>query len=175
VLELEGKIVCHEKERARLTDRKRSSEIISSYKARVTGYLQRLDVKTIRSEHLESPSGRMPTSGSDLPRAILAQFFGILHTMHKYSGAYVACPIIVDSPIQQDPDPDNIVKIIRFVTEERPGDSQLILGSVSLHEIDFDGHKIELGEKNRLLEKKSYRKINDQLGPMLEALFKKLS
>jgi cell division septum initiation protein DivIVA len=164
-----------EEERTRLTDKKRSAEILSAYRARFAAYLEKLDVKTISREYFDKPYSNMPTSGSDLPRAVLAQFYSILHTMEKFSSTYVACPIVVDSPVQQDPDDANIKRIMNFVVDERPTSNQLIIGTVSMHGIKFNGNTIELDTKHRLLQKDAYKSVNDHVSPLLEAMFKELA
>jgi len=94
-------------------------------------------------------------TGSDLPRAQLAYYYAILHTVAKYSTACM-CPIILDTPLQQDQDDENARRMIRFAIERRPKDTQLVLGTVKLHGVVYDGHRIVTVDKDSLLQASSY-------------------
>jgi hypothetical protein len=58
------------------------------------------------------------------------------------------CPIVVDTPVQQDQDATNAARMISFCLSEIPEGSQLILGTVSLHGVKYNGHVIETDTKN---------------------------
>jgi hypothetical protein len=75
------------------------------------------------------------------------------------------CPLIVDSPVQQDQDPDNATRIIKFALERVPNDTQLILGTVSLHGADYDGYVIRTEDKYHLLSSDAYEEVSDLMKP----------
>lgn len=106
---------------------------------------------------------------SDLPRALLAYYFAILHTMSEGSRRTTA-PIIIDSPVQQDQDAENAARIIDFALRRRPADAQLILGTVSLHGTKYEGHVIETTTKYELLSKGEYERVNAEFTPLYQRI-----
>jgi hypothetical protein len=76
--------------------------------------------------------------------------------MKRYSTS-AFCPIVVDTPVQQDQDATNAARMISFCLSETPESSQLILGTVSLHGVKYDGHVLETDTKNKLLKTASLR------------------
>jgi hypothetical protein len=55
--------------------------------------------------------------------------------------------------------------MIGFCLSETPKDSQLILGTVSLHGVKFDGRVIKTGTKNKLLNSGLYEEVSASLAP----------
>ena len=76
------------------------------------------------------------------------------------------CPLVIDAPVQQDQDPDNAARIIRFILNNVPKDMQVILGTVSLHGVQYGGHKVRTTEKLRLLNEESYEETKDYMSPI---------
>ena len=68
--------------------------------------------------------------GSDLPRSLLAQCFAFLHTMAKFNPAIV-CPLVLDSPLQQEQDEENIGAIFKFIMSRVLPGQQLFLGTLN--------------------------------------------
>jgi hypothetical protein len=110
-------------------------------------------------------------TGSDLPRALLAYYYAFVNTM-RASSASVLCPLIVDSPVQQDQDPANATRMIQFALEHVPDDMQLILGSVSLHGAVYDGYSIEIEGKRSLLQSDAYDEVSGIMKPYYDALIR---
>ncbi|WDF75225.1 hypothetical protein [Novosphingobium sp. KACC 22771] len=109
-------------------------------------------------------------TGSDLPRAQLAYHYAVLHTVRKFSTACM-CPIILDTPLQQDQDDDNARRMIHFAIDRRPDDSQLVLGTVKLHGVDYDGHRIETLHENSLLGADGYDDARHLIDPLVDQMF----
>jgi hypothetical protein len=84
--------------------------------------------------------------------------------MRRYSTS-VFCPIVVDTPVQQDQDATNAARMISFCLSETPKNSQLILGTVSLHGLKYDGHVVETDTKNKLLKTALFGEVNEVLRP----------
>jgi hypothetical protein len=110
-------------------------------------------------------------TGSDLPRALLAYYYAFVNTMRS-SSASVLCPLIVDSPVQQDQDPANATRMIQFALERVPDDMQLILGSVSLHGAAYDGFSIEMEGKRSLLRSDAYDEVSAIMKPYYDILIR---
>ena len=153
-----------------LTDKNRKDEIMNMYHSLMKKYLYQLDVKTLRDESYKKIDANIPETGSALPRALIAYYFSIFQVMHKYtSSAY--CPIIIDSPNQQDMDMEHIDKVFKFIDENQPNDSQMILGLSELYNIDFDCEIIELKEEKSLLQKSDFEEVNQELDIYLSKIW----
>jgi hypothetical protein len=63
-------------------------------------YLAILNVDTLPQSDYEDVSCRIRETGSDLPRALLAHYYSVLHAIQHY-GSSVYCPIIIELPNQQ--------------------------------------------------------------------------
>src|SRR5258708_2004365 len=83
---------------------------------------------------------------------------------HRHSTS-AFCPIVIDTPVQQDQDKTNAARMISFCLSETPADSQLILGTVSLHGVKYDGHVIETDTKNKLLRAGLFEEVSEILKP----------
>ena len=82
--------------------------------------------------------------------------------MKKYSSS-TYCPLIIDSPNQQDQDIEHIDKIMSFINHNQPDDSQMILGLAETYGEDFDCKVIELNEKYSLLQKSEYEEVANEM------------
>jgi hypothetical protein len=70
------------------------------------------------------------------------------------------CPIVIDSPNQQDQDGVNLERMLRFIRDERPRESQLVLALVDDCGIDFGGSTVELYRKNSVLGEEEYEELS---------------
>lgn len=73
-------------------------------------------------------------------------------------------PLVIDSPNQQDQDQQHLVKMLQFIRDEVPKDTQLILGLVDTAGITFSGSEIVLDRKHSLLGKDEF----EELGPEVQ-------
>lgn len=108
-------------------------------------------------------------TGSNLPRAVLCYVFAVLQ-MAWQSGQYVHPPIIIDSPKQQDQDGINYHAMLEFIKNNRPADSQMILGVVDTEGVELGGSTVTLNKKRQLLDKESYATVGKHLNDLLMAL-----
>jgi hypothetical protein len=121
----------------------------------------------LRRRNLGQPvHSRITEQGSDLPRALLAYYFAILHVMTKHSTS-TFCPMVIDSPNQQDQDRTNMVRMLNFIRDKRSADSQLILGLVDQFGVDFGGDVIELEDKHQLLSDDDYEDLSGELSELI--------
>lgn len=150
-------------------DKSREAAINGFYSSTMKNFLQKLDVTTPSDESYRRVDLSVQETGSDMPRALLAQYYSFLHTLRKYSTALVA-PIVIDTPIQQDQDPINANRMIEFAINNVPSDMQLVLGTVSLHNVPFAGTRIETSVKYHLLLKAEFEKVRAKISPFLQQL-----
>jgi hypothetical protein len=87
--------------------------------------------------------------------------------MQKYSSSCY-CPLIIDSPNQQDQDIEHVDKIMEFINENQPENSQMILGLAETYGVNFNCKTIELTEKYNLLQKSEYSEVHDIIGDRME-------
>ena len=148
------------------SDKKRIAEIQNKYRDAIKLNRFFLDVYGM-DKSCKSMTAKISETGSCLPRALLAYYFSILGVMREYSSSSFA-PIIIDSPNQQAQDDINLPKMVEFIRDRQPCNSQMILGLEDLYGVKFDAHFVELSEKNSLLQASEYDDIYSEVTPLLE-------
>ncbi|AWK50547.1 hypothetical protein DIC82_05630 [Clostridium beijerinckii] len=171
-----------EKDMRKYTDKERKEEIEKYYIELMTDYLYKLNVNMLEQEDYKSISCTIKENGSDLPRALLAYYYSILHVMKKYSSTY-DCPIVIDSPLQDEQSEENTKRILEFIRDNRPENTQLILSCMQIDsmkyndkikELNLNGVKydkvnlIELKNKYQLLDKEKYQSIFEEFKETIE-------
>jgi hypothetical protein len=145
-------------------DRKFQKTIRDRYLQYMKQFISELRVPGLSEKSYKQIDCVINETGSDLPRALLAYYYAFVNTMRAASASSL-CPLIVDSPVQQDQDPDNATRIIKFALERVPHDMQLILGTVSLHGAAYDGYSILIEDKRHLLRSGAYQEVSDIMKP----------
>jgi hypothetical protein len=137
-------------------------------------YLAGLSVNVLSAGDYKTFDRQIRTNalGSDLPRSLLAQYFAFLQTMAKFNPS-IACPMVLDSPLQQEQDKDNIGAIFRFIFSRVLPGQQLILGTLTVDGvpdsiIPADAKSIHLTDELHLLQKAQYADIMSRIGKMHE-------
>jgi predicted nucleic acid-binding Zn-ribbon protein len=155
-------------------DSTRKREINAFYQARMKEFLASLSVNVLSEIDYKTFDKQIKTNalGSDLPRSLLAQYFAFLHTMAKFNPAMV-CPLVLDSPLQQEQDKDNIDAIFRFIFSRVLPGQQLILGTLNVDGVAADiipatVKRIHLTDELHLLQKTQYAAILARIGKMHE-------
>jgi len=143
------------------------NEIEGDYLKFMKSFLFNLNVHKLKEVDYASISSQIKENGSDLSRALLAYFYSVLLVMEKHSSTY-KCPIIIDSPLQNEQDDTNSVKILEFIKKKTPKSYQLILGCVDLHGVEFEGKKIALTDKFHLLNKSKYEELFNEHRDIIE-------
>lgn len=152
--------------------KERRKEIMDYYTTTFSRFLKELEVFTVDMENYKNITTRveMKETGSSRPRALIAYYFTFFHLMHRFSST-TYCPLIVDSPNQQDQDIEHIDKIMEFINKNQPQNSQLILGLAETYGVDFNCKVVELTTKYELLQKNEYELVHNELGNKLETLW----
>ena len=153
-----------EKKLKAFESKERKTEIVDFYKLRMKSFLKQLDVDNMTEENYRNISIAIENkeTGSSRPRALIAYYFAFFHLMRKYSST-TYCPLIIDSPNQQDQDVEHIDKIMSFINNNQPKGSQMILGLAETYGEDFDCRVIELKEKYSLLQKSDYDEVAENI------------
>lgn len=147
-----------EKLKSLLNKDKRES-ILSTYRKLMHKNLNELDVKSLKEESYKKIDTKIPETGSALPRALIAYYFSIFELMKRYTSS-AFCPIIIDSPNQQAQDLGHVDKILKFINNNQPESSQLILGIEELYKVNFNCKVIELKNKQSLLQSDEYEEVS---------------
>jgi hypothetical protein len=155
-------------------DAQRKKEINEFYQARMKEFLSSLGVNVLVVSDYKTFERQIKINalGSDLPRSLLAQHFSFLYTMDRFNPA-VACPLVLDSPFQQEQDPDNISAIFRFIFSKILPQQQLILSTLTVDGapdglLSSSAKSIHLTEKLHLLQKSQYDDVMDRIGALHE-------
>ncbi|MFB0845269.1 hypothetical protein [Paenibacillus oleatilyticus] len=147
-------------------DRKHKSKIEKFYRELMRDYLDDLGVETVPEKSYKTITSKIADTGSGAPRAYLAYYYSLLGVINKYSTS-TFCPIILDSPNQQEQDKKHWEMIKDFIIEKQPLGSQLILGTVEFGDRQFHGKTIELKEKYHLLQKDDYEEVSHEINTLL--------
>lgn len=143
-------------------DKKHFATICQYYKEVMEKNLVNLNVTKLKPKSYSGIEREVKETGSDLPRAILAYNFAILATISKF-GTAVMCPVVIDSPYQQDQDVKNYEGMLRFIRDNTPLGSQTIIGLVDDFNIDFKGDIITMDEKYHALSLNEYDEISSEV------------
>lgn len=146
-----------------LDSRDRRKKVNAFYEEHMQRYLHALDVHSVSDAAVRKLDAALNDTGSELPRALLAYQVAFLQVIEKY-GTSARGPLVIDSPNQQDQDQQHLVKMLQFIRDEVPKDTQLILGLVDTAGITFSGSEIVLDRKHSLLGKDEF----EELGPEVQ-------
>ncbi len=155
-------------------DPRRKKEITEFYQARMKEFLDALNVHVLEASAYKTYDKLIKNDalGSDLPRSLLAQCFSFLCTMRTFN-PMISCPLVLDSPLQQEQDNTNVDAIFKFIFSRLLPRQQLILSTLTV-DIASDGvvpkkaKRIELPEKYGLLQKNQYSDVLARLDRMHE-------
>ena len=155
-------------------DTKRKNTIVTWYKARMKEYLNFLNVGVLGEGDYGALDKQIKNNalGSDLPRALLAQYFAFLSTMNSY-GSFVLAPMLIDSPFQQEQDATNRQAILNFIMSKKLAGQQLILATISVEEFKqsvelASATERRLAHKLSLLRPDRYHSVLSEIGEMHE-------
>lgn len=120
-----------------------------------------------RCRSLDFPfRGAERTGGSSLPRALLAYQFAILKLMDEFSGS-APCPIVIDSPNQQDQDSESLDRIFAFLQGFQSKSSQVIIAFANVSDTQFSGDVVHLEGFRALLRPEEYVDVAAEVRPLL--------
>ena len=148
--------------------RTRKADIEDHFTSLMNRFLWALDVVPARENARRRVHTAVSESGSILPRALLAYYYSFLHTIAEY-GTSTFCPVVIDSPKQQDQDDLNWPRMLDFMQSHQPAGSQVILALVDDAGANMGGETICLTEKYRLLQNDQFESVSEELRPFLDA------
>lgn len=169
--ELKEKLDGIDKEMGIYNNPKHREGIVNYYIENMRRNLHSLDVQKLMETEYKSISCQIKENGSDLSRALLAYYYAILNTMAAYSST-IACPVVIDSPLQDEQDEQNIRRILEFIRDKKPSEMQLILGCVGMDGLEFKEdavvlNGVEFKNANCLFLDNKYAALNKEEYPRL--------
>jgi protein-arginine kinase activator protein McsA len=107
--------------------------------------------------------------GSAGTRELLAYYLAVLFSAREHSGS-TFCPIVIDAPNQQGQDSHHLALIYRFLSENRPGGTQMIFSAEEPEIEDSDDVEVIYvnSENKRLLQEKAYDHVFDYMKEYLD-------
>jgi hypothetical protein len=155
-------------------DGSRKKMIVEYYQQRMKEFLDMLNVHVLEGNDYKTLDRQIKNNalGSDLPRSLLAQYMAFLHTMNAYND-FVVCPLVIDSPLQQEQDNSNVDAIFGFMFSRSLPAQQLIVGTLSVEHLvpgvlPVGAKECRLGDKYHLLEKSEYTEVINDIGSLHE-------
>ncbi|SFF02224.1 hypothetical protein [Spirosoma endophyticum] len=149
----------------RYLDKERREQIVQEYRSLMRKYLYLLSVKLSEKDY-ERIDSKIGGLGSAKPRALLAYYYSILNIIKKY-GSSALCPIVLDEPDQQGQDDLNMPIILNFIKENKPHNSQLILGLQDTMGLNFEGSVFEIKEKFSVLTEDDFESVQIEITPLI--------
>tara|TARA_R110002051_G_scaffold10771_1_gene40288 strand:+ start:3361 stop:4977 length:1617 start_codon:yes stop_codon:yes gene_type:complete len=169
IREIEEQKSTLEANRSKLNNKERKHLIVKRFNTLINLFLIKLNVHTLNFNGLGDIPLSVKSQGSDTPRALLAYYYAILFTSKEFTSLPLF-PLVIDSPNQQDQDAKNRHKIIKFIFENTPENYQLILGTVDLHGVEYDGHTISPTNNLKLLDEEEFDDCYSEVTPLLDRL-----
>ncbi|WP_157577828.1 hypothetical protein [Roseivivax halodurans] len=166
---LNDRIAEARKEMSSFDKKEHKDRIIKFYAGKLREFCTKLGVENVPTNMWDNIRPTVRETGNRAPRLLLAYNYAILHTIFKFSTSCF-CPIVVDTPLQQDPDPQNSERMIKFALEERPQGSQLVLATGSLHGVELSGREINPEAKEQLLRADQYEVVREHMLPFMNAV-----
>ncbi|MDY6976670.1 MAG: hypothetical protein SVW51_10665 [Pseudomonadota bacterium] len=133
----------------------RRREVIREYGETLRKFTSNLGVHSLNDNAFTNITSNLVESGSDLPRAVLAYFFATQSAIRE-NGNSTLFPLIIDSPNQQEQDPDNLKKMLEFIYAQRAPEQQLVVGMVEDAGVVFEGDMLVFDKKYSVLNESEY-------------------
>ncbi len=168
VVALEAKVRQATSEMRRLEDREHRRRVVGQYGEKFSQYAEALNVAKLPIKYTKKIVTSISETGSNSPRALLAYYYAVLHTIARWSTSTL-CPIVIDSPHQQDQDRDNYKRMLEFIRAEQPNGVQMILAVYDDLGVSFDGAVVELGERESVLRSSEWEEVSQEIRPLREA------
>lgn len=168
---LEAEEIKLKKQMKELLSGDKKKNIKEYYQGRMKQFLSQLDLREHDDSNYTEPTmvPEKKVNGSRVPRTVLARYYSLLWTMHEFSENYAACPIVIDTPNQQDQSDLNLESIYKFIFENKPSENQLILATRDNKGIvpsDTDYSIIHLDDEFGALEENQFDEVNSVLENM---------
>jgi hypothetical protein len=148
-------------------DQERRFRIRTQYVNRMRRFVQDLGVINLPEKQYNRLDCSIRETGSGVPRGLLAYYYAVLQTINENESA-TFCPIVLDSPRQQDQDDENWLRMLRLLTDEQPKGSQLILSLRGNKGVNFPGTVLDFDDKYKLLNRDGFDDVFQEVMSLIE-------
>ncbi|MFH0783303.1 MAG: hypothetical protein V2B20_15320 [Pseudomonadota bacterium] len=155
----------------KLTNAKRSKEILKNFREAYASALISLNLPPIETSKLRLTS-RPDLSGSGGPRSILA-YYGALWRTCLGQYASFSIPLVIDSPNQQGQDDINLPKVLKYIANNLPPGTQIIVGTEMETNHIFD-KKIVCDQPYKFLQDNEFAEVAEIIEPLAKMMYDKL-
>ena len=155
-IDLEDKITACDQELKKFINQDLQKKIYNDFSDQIKSNYRELDLLKLALEHNGIRCKTPHESGSDKTRMIYAYFLAFISIIFKRSSACF-CPIVIDSPRQNDVDQKHWELMLKLLKNELPTDSQCILSLVEHTGIEFGGDEIVLDNSYHLLNEEDFQ------------------
>lgn len=160
-----------QKERDAFSSRVRSKEIKTYFNDKMSFSLDQLGLSDVNESVYKNIKTSLKAQGSVKPRLILAFYISLLETMKEYFNP-TWCPLVIDSPKQQEFDDINLPKVFEFIFKNRINESQLILATVQESDIPQEylsnSKLIKFEGEKSMMTRKEFSEVDAELLPFIE-------
>lgn len=129
-------------------------------------HIQSLDITDIEPNTIGEKNS---AGGSDIPKGMLAYTLSYYQMICKNKDALIM-PMVLDTMVQQDPSPKNILDMFNLLLKEFPKDCQLVIATTNLYNLDFKSEPYRFLQKNKALSKKDFDDIKDEYFMFLDKI-----
>lgn len=151
--------------------RGKRKQVNAFYKEALETYLMDLDVHSVPENARAKVHATITSTGSELPRALLAAHVALFEVVAKFGSSAVA-PLVLDSPNQQDQDRAHEERILQFIRARCTGEAQVIVAMVNPGNVPFQGTQIVLDRRYSLLTAEAFSSVGAELQAMLEQVLR---
>lgn len=146
-LTIGGRINQISKEKSKIS--RENNKIDKSYSEYMNNNLLSLEVSDMDHTTKKKIGNIINSTGNDISRAVLADFFAYAKLISENNNEKI--PIIIDTPLQQEPSSHNINLVFDFITKNSDK-FQLILANTQHYGFDIQGKNYNFLDKNSVLE-----------------------
>lgn len=135
-----------------------------------------INLEVVDEDYLNSKKipYKVKSTGSDSPRGILALLFSYYDIIQKNPYATV-CPIVIDSPFQQEQGSQKTHIIMNVIQEKQPANSQIIVATTERWLKDENIKVYNFIDEKKILLSSDYERIQETLSLCRASLVKKFS
>lgn len=171
IVELEKKVISLSAKVKLSSDRDNCKDVMQTFRRFVTKSLWSMG-SPINNEDIIRFGGKINMTGSILPKAVVAYYFAYFNIMKRYD-CPIFCPIVIDEPHQKGLADTGYNKLLDYVINNRPENSQLILSVANDSSIDsINMLVVNMDIQGRVLYEEDYQQAKGIIEKLLSENFK---
>ncbi len=136
------------------------------FKSIMKRYITKLEITDIDPQKIGEKNS---AGGSDTPKGMLAYTLSYYRMICENKEALVM-PLVLDTLVQQDPSPKNILQMFNLILEVFPKDCQLILATTNLYDLNFKSDPYRFLNKCHVLSKEDFDIIEREYNQYIDKI-----